>query len=619
MLKTMTEERRILRHESTIRRAVWSPLIALGVLVVSLLSLAYYFYDTARWVQHSSDNLYLASRALRFAIDMETGSLGFFSGGDPEFLKTYDEANAVLVREKLMEELVQNTGDNPRQQKRAKAIQDAFLVWKKEADKDISVWRNSPPSAFARRVDERTDKSNMDRVRNIQKEFIAEELQLKNKRILESDSVARFALLGGTCLTLFVGGFLALVTHKQMRDISEQYETVIETEARVRERLATTLTSIGDGVIVTDATGRVTLINPITESLTGWSNEDARGKNHREIFNISHEDTGEPVPSPIDQSIQENRTVLLANHTVLKHRNGSQIAIEDSAAPIRDKKGNINGVVLVFRDVTQRKKQDAELAVALEKNIRIAETLQRSMLTAPAKNAYPGFSVVTLYETAWDEAQVGGDFFDTFTFWDDQVALVVGDATGKGLVAAAKTSEVKYALRAYLYDDPSPAHALTRLNRLLHESQNDRRAKEAELLPFAFVSIAVAIVNSKTGEGTCAVAGAESPLLLRKDGTTQEAVSSGMMLGASTEAQYEEGTFVLQSGDLIAFTTDGITEARRGRREFFGYEGFTQVLQTSIQNKVDLDRIASRVMEEAKEYAGGKLKDDVCLLIAQRD
>jgi PAS domain S-box-containing protein len=142
--------------------------------------------------------------------------------------------------------------------------------------------------------------------------------------------------------------------------------------ARVREseeRLATTLRSIGDGVIATDDKGLVTMANPVAEALTGWSIRDARGKPLDEVFRIFNEQTREPVESPVTKVLREGGIVGLANHTVLVHRAGHETAIEDSGAPIFDKEGVILGVVLVFRDATkERAAQNAMLAADRRKD-----------------------------------------------------------------------------------------------------------------------------------------------------------------------------------------------------------------------------------------------------------
>ena len=119
------------------------------------------------------------------------------------------------------------------------------------------------------------------------------------------------------------------------------------------EWLATTLASIGDAVVATDNEGRINLLNPVAESLTGWSSADARGKPLDEVFRIINEYTRATVESPVAKVLREGGIVGLANHTLLIRRDGVETPIEDSAAPIIDRRKQILGVVLVFRDATQ--------------------------------------------------------------------------------------------------------------------------------------------------------------------------------------------------------------------------------------------------------------------------
>ena len=106
------------------------------------------------------------------------------------------------------------------------------------------------------------------------------------------------------------------------------------------EWLRTTLASIGDAVITTDADGRVTFMNAVAQALTGWSQTDALGHLLPEVFQIIHEDTREPVDDPAMRALQTGSTIRLANHTVLLARTGEQHAVDDSAAPIRDEAGS---------------------------------------------------------------------------------------------------------------------------------------------------------------------------------------------------------------------------------------------------------------------------------------
>ncbi len=130
--------------------------------------------------------------------------------------------------------------------------------------------------------------------------------------------------------------------------------------AAEKERLTVTLRSIGDGVITTDDGGRVTLLNPVAETLTGWSNAAASGRSVSEVFHIINERSREIMPNPVARVLRENQIVELANHALLISRSGAEIAVADSAAPIVGRDGQRLGVVLVFRDVRDEKKLQQE-------------------------------------------------------------------------------------------------------------------------------------------------------------------------------------------------------------------------------------------------------------------
>jgi PAS domain S-box-containing protein len=144
---------------------------------------------------------------------------------------------------------------------------------------------------------------------------------------------------------------------------------------RLRASLSTTLRSIGDAVIATDAKGRVTLMNAVAESLTGWTENQAVGRPMPEVFRIVNEKTREPVPSPVDKVLELGAIVGLANHTVLISRDGREFPIDDSGAPIRAGTGAIEGVVLVFRDVSDKKRDEARRAFLEEATVTLAGSL----------------------------------------------------------------------------------------------------------------------------------------------------------------------------------------------------------------------------------------------------
>ncbi len=119
------------------------------------------------------------------------------------------------------------------------------------------------------------------------------------------------------------------------------------------ERVEVTLRSIGDAVVTTDADGNINYLNPIAESMTGWDDATARGRPLEQVFQIINIHSRETVPNPLAQAMRENRIVELAADSLLITRSGTEAAIEDSAAPIRDRAGNVIGGVLVFHDVSE--------------------------------------------------------------------------------------------------------------------------------------------------------------------------------------------------------------------------------------------------------------------------
>jgi len=131
--------------------------------------------------------------------------------------------------------------------------------------------------------------------------------------------------------------------------------------AAEREQLAVTLRSIGDGVITTDTKGGVVLLNTVAETMTGWRQQEAQGRPLTEVFDTVHEQTRKPCDNPAERVLTSGEHLELANHTLLIARDGKERLIADSAAPIRDRQGHIIGVVLVFRDVTEKHRTEKEL------------------------------------------------------------------------------------------------------------------------------------------------------------------------------------------------------------------------------------------------------------------
>jgi len=177
-------------------------------------------------------------------------------------------------------------------------------------------------------------------------------------RIVRSDGSIRWILSTGYVelnehgeAEKFIGSLLDITERKLL-------EKSLEVE---KEKLRITITSIGDGVIATDINGRVTILNKVAEELTGWKQEEAVGKPIEEVFNIINEKTRVKCENPIQKVIESGLVLGLANHTALISKDGTERSIADSAAPIKDGDGNIQGVIIVFRDITEEKRRQDEI------------------------------------------------------------------------------------------------------------------------------------------------------------------------------------------------------------------------------------------------------------------
>ena len=147
--------------------------------------------------------------------------------------------------------------------------------------------------------------------------------------------------------------------------LNELWRQAVKDVAASEARLRTTLASIGDAVIATDTTGRITQLNRVAEQLTGWTSAEASGRPIEEVFVIVNEQSRRPADNPVARVLRDGVTTGLANHTLLVTKEGREIPIEDSAAPILAGGGVTDGVVMVFRDITERRRHERERATQL--------------------------------------------------------------------------------------------------------------------------------------------------------------------------------------------------------------------------------------------------------------
>ena len=149
------------------------------------------------------------------------------------------------------------------------------------------------------------------------------------------------------------------------------YKHEMESKLKANEKwLSTTLESIGDAVITTDKDGYITFMNPIARKITEWEQDEALGKPLKNIFKTINEETGDPVESPVREVLQKGSITGLKDHTILITKNETQVPIDNTISPIKDDKNNINGIVLTFQDITQRKNAEKEKEQLLKEKAR---------------------------------------------------------------------------------------------------------------------------------------------------------------------------------------------------------------------------------------------------------
>jgi len=345
------------------------PVIAVALLVLALVADAVLSLHNIRevatsvqWVSHTNEVLSRLEAVLSTLKDAETGQRGYLLTGEPAYLEPYRDALDRLPRQ--IADLRQLTLDNPAQTVRVLRLDQLASEQLAILRRGLDLFTLEPDRARALATARQTvlsgqGKQVMDAIRGEVDQMQRVEWDLLGERSAISRASARIAL-ATTVVALAIGlGLVALAVWLFARNLAIRQRAAEVLHAE-RERFRTTLTSIGDAVVVTDAHGRVTLLNPVAQALTRWD-ADAIGRPIDEVFRIVNEATRSPVENPVAKVLREGAIVGLANHTVLIGRDGTELPIDDSGAPIRDGRGRVAGVVLVFRDITARRAAEQEL------------------------------------------------------------------------------------------------------------------------------------------------------------------------------------------------------------------------------------------------------------------
>lgn len=338
-----------------------------AVLLASLAATWWIGQQTLRKVSEINDretSLRQLPEAFSTLQDAETGQRGFLLTGQADYLTPYQAAVAEWpLRVRRLRKVAQN-GEFPA------ALWERFERHgegkMQELAESLRLAREQGPARAVEFVRTNSGLRLMEAIRADLAEITAdEEAHLreaeKSARALTDLRMGVFA--GAGLLNL---GFLVWAFRRIRREISHRYVADLETQ-RQREVLAVSLASIGDAVILTDTETRIIFLNDVAAELTGWTREEALGRECSRVFHIINQTNRKSVESPVDRVLRTGRVVGLANHTLLVRKDGSEVPIADSGAPVREPDGAVRGVVLVFRDFSKYKNVELELRSAKDR------------------------------------------------------------------------------------------------------------------------------------------------------------------------------------------------------------------------------------------------------------
>jgi len=346
-----------------------------AVLVALVVATTFWFFKQIEAAsearKHTCNVIHEADELLSALINSETGQRGYLLTDDEAFLEPY-----LAVRDKISGQLerlrqLAVTSSAEKHLRTLAPMIDAKLAYLAH---NIELHRNNERAAALANIRSSQGKHSMDSIRAEMSSFIQieESALTANEAKLQTDLRNLLTVIVTTSLlTLLFALVFAYVicrerklriknlVHLETQHLLEIQEATNKhlKQANVtlrdsEEKLAVTLNSIGDAVIATDADARVTRLNPVAEQLTGWLQAEATGRSVDEVFHIVNQETRQPAKTPVMETLARGTIQGLANHTLLIARDGSECAIADSCAPIRDRDGQVVGAVLVFRNVT---------------------------------------------------------------------------------------------------------------------------------------------------------------------------------------------------------------------------------------------------------------------------
>ena len=352
-----------------LRKVVVVPVLALLVGAAALLWQISQANQTVATIELCDRRIALTLNIEQLVVDQEAGLRGYEITHDPRLLQQYYEAQKALPA--ALDRRAKMVGSTQRRDE-VNGLRDSYETWQQTFASPLisTIQAGGETNDVTLNYD---GKRRMDDIRARVVALNTFTQEVRDKAVQQWHKQVRTTIISLVVAAIAIGliiGFYVRSLIQQVSTAFRQSHNVLRIRAeqtfRSEERLRTTLRSIGDGVITCDIDGRVQSLNDTAQELTGWSEREARDQPVDTVFPIIDESTREPLENPVIRVTRSNQLARLQNHTILTRRDGTEIYIEDSGSPIRDKHGALIGVVLVFRDVTVAKKSH-EALIANEK------------------------------------------------------------------------------------------------------------------------------------------------------------------------------------------------------------------------------------------------------------
>ncbi len=356
-----------------------------------------------------------------------------------------------------------------------------------------------------------------------------------------------------------------------------------------------------NGIMITDSRATIVWVNGAFCRLSGYTREETAGKTPL-LLRSGLQD--EEFYADILRTISSG--LIWSGELVNRRPDGSLYSVEETIAPIYDRRGEISHYVSVIQDITARKQTEnilKEHAATLQREIALAALVQRSLLPASLPDL-PGYALGAAYRPA---QLISGDLYDCYTPSPTACIFSMADISGKGIQAAMLSASTKMFLRLASEKAQSPSERLRGMNRSIFVDLANAGM---------FITVFTAELDIMNGAIRYASAGHTEGLVIRRaDLSCERLAATGVPLGILPDFDYGEGSVSLSPGDALVVYSDGITESMNERDELFGQERLVQILINTASLQ-DPDALVSRIITEVDRFRGSApLSDDISLLV----